>query len=76
MALEGPGRNKMMTAAPAKKEFHFPGNEEYFAATIYAADYREAVDIYLKTQKRDAQAPQQAEEQSTEVPGSTSEKDV
>jgi adenylosuccinate lyase len=39
-------QNKMMTDAPAKKEFHFAATSAYCAEVVYAATIEEAEAIY------------------------------
>jgi hypothetical protein len=62
MALEKPASNKMMTAPPVKKEFHFAATAEHYAELVYAETIQEAEAIYHKV-KRPLAAP--TPEQST-----------
>lgn len=45
-------QNKMMTTPPAKKEFHFAANAEYFAEVVYADTIEEAEKIYHQVKRR------------------------
>jgi hypothetical protein len=51
MSLDQPDKNKMMTAPPAKKEFHFAGTLEHFAEVVYAATIEEAEAIYHRIKR-------------------------
>ena len=44
-------QNKMMTAAPAKKEFHFAATVEHYAEVVYAQTIQEAEAIYHKVKR-------------------------
>jgi hypothetical protein len=46
-----PQKNKMMQAAPAKKEFHFAATTEHFAEVIYAATIEEAEAQYHQVKR-------------------------
>jgi hypothetical protein len=46
MSLDEPQQNKMMTAPPAKKEFHFAATATHYAAVVYADTTAEAEVIY------------------------------
>ncbi len=48
MSLDKPTRNKMMTAAPAKKEYHFAGNGIWHNRTILAETIEEATKLWLE----------------------------
>lgn len=48
--IDQPTKNKMMQAAPAKKEFHFAAGE-YFAEVIYAPTIAEAEAEYHKVKR-------------------------
>jgi hypothetical protein len=51
MSLDQPPQNKMMTAPPAKKEFHFAPTAEHLAEVVYAATIQEAEDIYHRVKR-------------------------
>jgi hypothetical protein len=51
MSLEQPPKNKMMQAAPTKKEFHFAATTEHFAEVIYAATIEEAEAQYHQVKR-------------------------
>jgi hypothetical protein len=51
MALETPPSNKMMTAAPTKKEFYFAATAEHLAEVIYAATIQEAEATYHRVKR-------------------------
>lgn len=51
MSLEAPNRNKMMTAPPVKKGFHFASDGLHFAEFIEAETVEEATAIYQKTKR-------------------------
>ena len=44
--FEKPIQNKMMQAAPVKKEFHFAATAEHYAEVVYAATIQEAENLY------------------------------
>jgi hypothetical protein len=52
MSLDSPKANKMMTAAPEKKEFHFAATTDYYAQVVYAFTSEEATEIYHKVKCR------------------------
>jgi hypothetical protein len=51
MSLDGPERNKMMAAAPVKKEFHFAGGGIWRNATILAETAEEAEKLWHETKQ-------------------------
>jgi hypothetical protein len=51
MALDAPDQNKMMTAPPAKKGYHFAATADYLAEYIEAATIEEAAVIYHKVKR-------------------------
>ena len=51
MSLDEPQRNKMMQAAPAKKEFHFAGGGVWRNATIVAETIEEAQKLWHATKQ-------------------------
>jgi hypothetical protein len=51
MSLDQPQKNKMMTAPPAKKEFHFPATPEHLAEVVYADTIEEATETYHKVKR-------------------------
>jgi hypothetical protein len=51
MSLDQPAKNKMMTSAPAKKEFHFAATAEHYAEVIYAESIQEAEQIYQNVRR-------------------------
>lgn len=58
--------NKMMTGAPAKKEFHFTATAEHLAEVVYAETTEEAEQIYHKVKRLiNTHAPIPAPAQST-----------
>jgi hypothetical protein len=44
-------QNKMMTGAPAKKEYHFAATAEHYAQMVYAATIQEAEALYHKVKR-------------------------
>ena len=75
MSLDQPQQNKMMTEAPAKKEFHFAGSGIWRNATIFADTIEEAQALWHAT-KQLINAPLaeiQPPQQSTPVPETPSE---
>jgi hypothetical protein len=69
MSLDTPPSNKMMTAAPAKKEYHFAATAEHYAEVVYAETTKAAELIYHKV-KRSIAAPAETDPAplSTPVP--------
>lgn len=65
MSLDAPNANKMMTAPPAKKEFHFAATTEHFAEVVLALTIEEAEAIYHKIKRPIAAAPSIPAPQST-----------
>jgi hypothetical protein len=53
--LDKPPQNKMMTTAPAQKEYHFAATAEHFAEVVYAATIAEAEVLYHKVKRPIAQ---------------------
>jgi hypothetical protein len=51
MSLDQPPQNKMMTAPPAKKEFHFAATAEHYAEVVYADAIQEAEEIYHRVKR-------------------------
>jgi hypothetical protein len=51
MSLESPRKNKMTTAAPAKKEYHFSGDGIWHNMTILAQDIDEAATQWLELRR-------------------------
>jgi len=51
MSLDEPQQNKMMTAPPAKKEFHFAGAGIWRNATILADTIEEAEKLWHETKQ-------------------------
>lgn len=51
MSIDSPKNNKMMTSAPAKKEYHFAATAEHLAHVVYAATIEEAEKIYHKVKR-------------------------
>lgn len=49
--LDQPAQNKMMTAAPMKKEYHFAATAEHYAEVVYAETIQEAEVIYHKVKR-------------------------
>ena len=59
MSLDQPPQNKMMTAPPAKKGFHFASDGLHFAEFIEAETIEEATEIYHKVKRSSASATAQ-----------------
>jgi hypothetical protein len=57
MSLDAPQQNKMMTAPPAKKGFHFASDGIHLAEFIEAATIQEAEVIYHKIKRLISDAP-------------------
>jgi hypothetical protein len=55
MSLDQPQKNKMMTAPPVKKGFHFASDGIYLAEFIEAQTIEEAEAIYHQTKRLIAQ---------------------
>lgn len=51
MALDTPPQNKMMQAAPAKKQFFFSPTSEHYAELVYADTIEEAERLYHKMKR-------------------------
>jgi hypothetical protein len=51
MSIDQPPKNKMMTAAPAKKEFHFAATAEHLSEVVYAHAIQEAEEIYHRVKR-------------------------
>ena len=51
MSLDAPEQKKMMTAPPAKKEFHFAGGNIWRNLTILAENIEEATKEWLAKRK-------------------------
>ena len=51
MSLDNPPKNKMMTAPPAKKEYHFAPTAEHLAEVVYAHTIEEAEEIYHRVKR-------------------------
>jgi hypothetical protein len=49
--LEKPIQNKMMQAAPVKKEFHFAPTAEHFAEVVLADTIQEAEETYHRVKR-------------------------
>jgi hypothetical protein len=49
--LDQSPQNKMMTAAPAKKEYHFAANAEHLAEVVYADTIEQATSIYHRVKR-------------------------
>jgi hypothetical protein len=64
MSLDKPQQNKMMTAAPDKKEYHFAASAEYCAAVVFARTIEEAEALYHKVKRPLRPAPAAPTEQS------------
>jgi hypothetical protein len=73
MSLDQPQQNKMMTAAPAKKQFHFAGDGFYRNMTIYADDIEAATAEWL-AKRVSVLEPETPAEQSTPAPINEQEK--
>jgi hypothetical protein len=69
MSLDQPPQDKMMTAPPAKKEFHFAGGGIWRNATILADTIEEAQKLWHATK----QLISPPAEQSTPAPQPKSE---
>jgi hypothetical protein len=80
MSIDQPERNKMMTGAPAKKEFHFAGDGVFHNLTVIAENMEEATREWLKIRRLIA-VPGAGEirsptEQSTAAPETAPESEV
>jgi hypothetical protein len=51
MSLDQPQRNKMMQAAPAKKEFFFAPTAEHLAEVVLADTLEEATETYHRVKR-------------------------
>jgi hypothetical protein len=51
MSLNKPTQNKMMTAPPAKKEYHFAATAEHFAEVVLADTIQEAEETYHRVKR-------------------------
>jgi hypothetical protein len=51
MSLDKPTQNKMMTAPPAKKEYHFAATAEHFAEVVLADTIQEAEQTYHRVKR-------------------------
>ena len=72
MSLDQPQQNKMMTAPPAKKAFHFSGDGIYHNLSILADNIEEATKEWLAKRQLINTPP----EQSTPTPKAESESEV
>jgi hypothetical protein len=54
--IDEPTQNKMMTGAPAKKEYHFAATTPHYAEVVWAATVQEAEALYHKVKRPIAQA--------------------
>jgi hypothetical protein len=72
MSLDQPQQNKMMTAPPAKKAFHFSGDGIYHNLSIIAENIEEATKEWL-AKRQLINAPS---EQSTPAPESEPKSEV
>ncbi|HLH93544.1 MAG TPA: hypothetical protein VKW08_00355 [Xanthobacteraceae bacterium] len=74
MSIDQPPQNKMMTAPPAKKGFHFASDGIHFAEFIEAETIEAATEIYHRIKRPFAGgAPATTVEQSTAAPESADE---
>jgi hypothetical protein len=48
MSIDKPARNKMMTAAPTQKEYHFSGDGIWHNMTVLAETIEEATKRWLE----------------------------
>jgi|GEM_PF-6926271 len=51
MSIDEPQKNKMMEAAPAKKQFFFAATAEHLAEVVYAETIQEAETIYQRVRR-------------------------
>jgi hypothetical protein len=72
MSLDQPPQDKMMTAPPAKKEFHFAGGGIWHNLTIHAEHIEDATKQWLSSRKlinppveQSTVAPEPAPEENT-----------
>jgi hypothetical protein len=73
--IDQPPQNKMMTDAPAKKEFHFAATAEHYAEVVYAATIREAEALYHKTKRPIAPVMPAPASKTISTPAPASEKE-
>jgi hypothetical protein len=71
MSLDAPQKNKMMTAAPEKKEFHFSGDGIFHNLTILAENMEAATKEWLTTRQ-----PIEPASQSTPIAPNTPTEEV
>jgi len=73
MSLDAPQKNKMMTAPPAKKGFHFASDGLHLAEFIEAETIKEAEAIYHEIKRLITPVVGGTVEQSTASPSTEGE---